>query len=372
MAKKAPYGKLNLIQDQLNAAVLAFLSTKDGSYTLEDIKLINGSRNRLNFTYLEKDYIIDFHYNNDGTTTIDLTPGGQDPLKTEMAEFIKDSHICTVEEIKGFKNPWFTFEGIDYEDFIEVVSLIKEEDGISETCHKTDDIREIWIIESNKKEKVTITFFKTSTKVMVQGKPLSLFSNVYTSLIMLLDVEKVPEIMNQHLTVAKKVSKEAIVSELEYYLPNCSDKIQPMMKPLCYQSIFNLKIHDEMFDYGFLSFPAFKLLEGHLRYIMDDKSIPLDNNKFSMFTKIKDPTNPKNELRVIHPDHNSKFTIKQKKAVNKAYTYYANQRNNMIHWGDIANKPIKGKSSIKIYDRLDEVHGIILDVLGMINSYYII
>ena len=371
MAKKAPYGKLHIIQDQLDAAVLAFFSTKDGAYTLDDIKLINGSRNRLEFTYLEKNYTIDFHYNNDGTTTIDLTPGGQDPLKTEMAEFIKDSHICTVEEIKGFKNPWFTFKDINYEDFIEVVSLMKDEDGVSETCHRTDDIREIWTLESDKKEKVTITFFKTSNKAMVQGKPLSLFSKLYTSLIMLLDIEKVPEIMNQHLTVAKQISKKEIVLELEYYLPNCFDQIHQMMRPLCYQSIFNLKIHDEMFDYGFLSFPAFKLLEGHLKYIMDDKSIPLNNDRFSMFTKIKDPNNSGNELRVIHPDHNSKFTVKQKQAVNRAYTFYANQRNNMMHWGDIANKPIKGKSSIKIYDRIDEVHGIIIDVLSIINSYYI-
>ena len=35
MAKKAPYGKLHLIQDQLDAAVLAFFSTKDGAYTLD-------------------------------------------------------------------------------------------------------------------------------------------------------------------------------------------------------------------------------------------------------------------------------------------------------------------------------------------------
>ncbi|MEM5686731.1 hypothetical protein AAHB49_08345 [Bacillus cereus] len=40
-----------------------------------------------------------------------------------------------------------------------------------------------------------------------------------------------------------------------------------------------------MFEYGFLTFPALKALEGHLKYVMKENSIPLIEKRFSMFTK---------------------------------------------------------------------------------------
>ncbi|SDQ64278.1 type II toxin-antitoxin system RnlA family toxin (plasmid) [Carnobacterium viridans] len=365
MAKKPLYGKLNIVQDQIEVAIVAFFSEKTGEYSIENLNPITESRNRIEFTYLDELYKVDFHFNNDGTTTIDLSPGGPDPIKTELANYIKTSSICTIDKISNFDNPWFVFEDFNYDDFIAVISLIKEQDNVKESEYKKTDIAEIWSLKSTPGEKVNVSFFKKNKKAVIQGKPLTLFSDIYTSLISLMDIENVPAIMNQQTYVAEKVTKKSIEAELENYLPNCSDKISSKVRILCYQSIFNLKIHDEMFDYGFLSFPSLKLLEGHLKYIMKDKSIQLKDGNFSMF--IKDPL--ERQKYILHPEYDSYFTAKQKNAVNNAYTFYNIHRHSIFHWGNI-DSPIKGRDTTIVHDRPDTAHGIINNALDIVNSYY--
>ena len=291
MVKKAPYTKLNIDQDQIETAVAAFFSEQPNEYIIGDLKLLNGSRYRLEFTYLKNNYAIDFHFNNDGTTTINCSSGKSDPIKSELAEYIKNSPICTMDKISNFENPWFVFEDFDYNDFLVVLSLIKEKEGVSQTKYKKINGGELWTLKSQKGEQITINLYKKNKKAVVQGKPLALFSEVYTSLISLVDVETIPEIMNQRSYIAEEVTKESIEKELDFYLPDSSDRLSTKVKILCCQSIFNLKIHNEMFDYSFLTFPALKLLEGHLKYIMKEKSIPLEDNNFSMFVRIS--TKPK-------------------------------------------------------------------------------
>ena len=203
-------------------------------------------------------------------------------------------------------------------------------------------------------------------KAVVQGKPLALFSEVYTSLISLVDVETIPEIMNQRSYIAEEVTKESIEKELDFYLPDSSDRLSTKVKILCCQSIFNLKIHNEMFDYSFLTFPALKLLEGHLKYIMKEKSIPLEDNNFSMFVRIS--TKPKKY--VLNSNFTSLFTQKQKNSVEKAYTFYNIHRHTIFHWGQV-DGDIVGRDNTIIHDRTDEVHGIITNSLDIVNSYYL-
>ncbi|WP_075620397.1 RNase LS family HEPN domain-containing protein [Paenisporosarcina indica] len=364
MVTKPKYGQLNLFQDQIETTVIAFFSAKEEEYRCYELRHMNGTRNRIEFTYGGINHKIDFHFNKDGSTTIDLTPGGTNAIKEELANFILNSPICQDKEISGLDKPWFTFENVKYEDFNVVLDLIKAIDGVFEESKKIIPGGEQWILHSTTGERVTISYFFKRQKAMVQGKPLKLFSETYTYLMTLIDVEEIPKIMNQQLNVATGITKESIKEELTLYLPDAADKLNDKIKRLSYQAIMNLKVNDEMFDYSFLAFPALRLLEGHLKYIMKEKQIELEKGKFSMFTC----TETGNKRYILHPEFDYKFTSNQKEYVEKAYNFFKNNRHSLFHWGNIDN-PL-GQDRTRMVERLDEATGYITDVFMIVNNYY--
>ncbi len=363
MATKTKYGQLNLFQDQIETTIIAFFSEKEEEYSCKELVHINGPRNRVEFIYGGVNHKIDFHFNKDGTTTIDLTPGGRNAIKEELADFIVNSPICQDKKISSLDKPWFVFEPIKFDDFNVVLDLVKAIDGVIEESKKIISGGEQWVLNSVTGERITISYFSKSQKAMVQGKPLKLFTETYTYLMTLIDVEEIPKIMNQQLNIANGITKESIIKELTVYLPDASDKMPSKIKSLCCQAIMNLKVTDEMFDYAFLAFPALRLLEGHLKYIMKEKQIILEDGKFSMFKLM-----PNQRRYTLQHDFESKFTPNQKRSVENAYNYFKNNRHTLFHWGDITD-PL-GRDRTRMVERLDEATGYITDVFDIVNNYY--
>lgn len=364
MVTKPKYGQLNLFQDQIETTIIAFFSEKEEEYSCNELVHISGPRNRVEFIYGGVNHKIDFHFNKDGSTTIDLTPGGRNAIKEELADFIMNSPICQDKKISSLEKPWFVFESIKYEDFNVVLDLIKAIDGVTEESKKVISGGEQWVLNSVTGERVTISYFVKSQKAMVQGKPLKLFTETYTYLMTLIDVEEIPKIMNQQLNIATGITKESIIKELTLYLPDASDKMPSKIKRLSYQAIMNLKVTDEMFDYAFLAFPALRLLEGHLKYIMKEKEVKLEDGKFSMFTCVEEGK----KRYILQPEFDCEFTSNQKIYVEKAYNFFKNNRHSLFHWGDITD-PL-GRDRTRMVDRLDEATGYITDVFDIVNNYY--
>ncbi|MFC0190495.1 type II toxin-antitoxin system RnlA family toxin [Fictibacillus aquaticus] len=366
MRTKTKYGQLHLYRDQIETTVIAFLSSKEEEFTCSELNNVNGNRHRIEFTYGFDANKVDFHYNMDGTTTIDLTPGGVNEIKEEMAEFIKNSSICQEKEISGFDKPFFVFKNVEYEDFTTVLNLVKELDGVSENSNRVVPGGNQWVLKSSvNNETVTISYFLKTKKAMVQGKPLKLFTETYTYLLNLMDVEEIPKIMNQQLSIAHNITKETIVNELDIYLPDAIEKISEKLKRLSYQALMNLKVNDDMFDYAFLAYPSFRLIEGHLKYVMHEKTIPLESGNFSMFTKLI----PGHLSRyTLQPTYDVKFTSQQKKSVEDAYNFYKYNRNPLFHW-DCLDGPLKVDRT-RMIERLDEAQGYIQDVFSIMNDYY--
>lgn len=363
MAKKPKYGGLNLLQDQIETTVIAFLAEKEES-NCGELKHISGTRYRIEFTCAGITHKVDFHFNQNGTTTIDLTSGGSNGIKEELAEFIVNSPICQHKEISQFENPWFVFEKVKYEDFTVVLDLIKSVDGVTQQSYKNISGGEQWVLQSVTGEKVTISYFVKRQKAMVQGKPLKLFTETYTYLMTLIEVEEIPKVMNQQLSITTDITKESIKKELEFYIPDALEQLPEKIKCLCCQSIMNLKVTDEMFDYAFLAFPALRLLEGHLKYIMREKQVQLIDGKFSMFTL----TTEGNKKYILQREFEGKFTSQQKDYIERAYNFFKNNRHSLFHWGDITG-PLK-LDRTRMVERLDDATGYITDVLQIVNNYY--
>lgn len=368
MPKKESYKRLYINRDQIEAAIIDFFSNKnDGNtdYKISKLKHLNGVRHRMEFIYIDDQLMIDFLFNNDGTTTIVHSVGKPNSIKVELADYIKYSPICTIEKINGMDEPWFVFDDYKHDDFFTALAIAKENKGVS--VKKSTEINggKQWVLKSKTGEEVTISFYKKNSKAVIQGKPLPLFNEIYITLITLLNVEEVPKIMNQQIKIAEKVTYESIEKELEFYLPNSFNNLSDKMRILSYQSIFNLKITDDMFDYTFLTFPSLKLLEGHLKYIMKNKCIPLEDDKFSMFRRIS--RNP--DKFILHPDFHPSFKDSEKNSVEHAYTFYNIHRHSIFHWANI-DGPIANKDSTIVHQRADEAHGIIINSLEIIDTYY--
>ena len=366
MATKSKYGQLNIDREQLYTTLIAFFIEKGEEYSCTEIIHVSGPRNRFEYKFNTVSEKIDFHFNRDGSTTIDLSPGGISELKEEVAEFIYNSPICQNKEISKLSNPWFVFDNIATEEFEVIIGLLEEIEGVEKSEKKIISGGELVEINSSSGEKIKISYFTKNRKLMVQGRPLKLFSEAYTFTMTLIDTEQIPDIMSQQLNVKTEVTSDSIEKELMTYLSNLElDTFPVKMKKLSYQAIMNLKIQLEMFDYAFLAFPSLRLIEGHLKYIMKNKRIRLESDKFSMFTCVG-TTN--NRTYVLQTEYNNLFTLNEKNYVERAYNYYKNNRHSLFHWGNL-DTPLNVDRT-RMINRLDEAHGCIYDVFEVINGYY--
>ncbi|WP_169910810.1 type II toxin-antitoxin system RnlA family toxin [Evansella clarkii] len=359
---KSTYGRLNILRDKINEAVSYFILGREEECDFKEIRHISGIRYRIDYVINGEDNKIDFHYNNDGTTTIDPNPGKRDEFKIELADFLKESPICTHSNISKFEKPYFVFKDISFDDITTVIELVLEGKGIK-LNHKDENARWTkWFLDGDFNETVVVSYFHKSQKLMVQGKPLKLFAEVYTLVMALLEVEEMPKVMEQNFSVGEKITKDEIKESLENFLPNSHGKLDEKMKKVLYQSIYNLRLQADMFDYTFLTFPSLRVLEGHLRYRMKEKNIPLEEGKFSMFCKSH------NGKYVLQSAYQAYFTDQQRESVQDSYNFLNKNRNSLFHWNNLEG-PLNIDRT-KVIDNISDARGIILNVFDIIDNYY--
>ncbi|MGN4616098.1 RNase LS family HEPN domain-containing protein [Bacillus cereus group sp. MYBK71-2] len=359
-----PYLRLNLLRGKLDDAIEDFFVSRDEECTYGKVEQCNGDRYRLRYTVNGSKEILDFRFNKDETTSLDLTSGGKSSFKEELAISLKSSPICTNEEIRGFKKPYFVVKGIRLEDVEASLSLIGDDANVSLAipCDITGGKR--WIISNEEGQRVTVSYFFKSEKSLIQGKPLKLFNEVYTTLMLLLEIEDMPRVMEENLAMetSSDISKEKIEGSLDQYIPDAKPHLNNKLQKMLCQSIFNLRVDMDMFEYGFLTFPALKALEGHLKYVMKENSIPLIEKRFSMFTK------EGSSKYILHGDYQAGLDAKKINAINDAYTFYNKNRNSIFHWAEVDTAIPLDRT--RLIDNIAEARSIILNVFEIVNNYY--
>ncbi|WP_461611933.1 type II toxin-antitoxin system RnlA family toxin [Cytobacillus kochii] len=359
---KSPYLRLNIIREKLDDAIEDFFLLRDEVCTYDKIYKVNGDRHRLKFTVNGKDELLDFRFNQDGSTSIDLSAGGKSDFKVELADNLRVSPICTYEGIREFKSPYFVFENMKQDDVETTLEIILDNESVF--LEKKLEVAggNRWVLKSKEGESVTASYYFKSKKTMIQGKPLKLFSEVYTSLMMLLDIEEMPKVMEQNLEISTEMQKEEVIEALKIHIPDAFPHINSKLKKLLYQCVFNLRIQMEMFEYSFLAFPALKSLEGHLKYIMKENSISLIDKKFSMFDK------EGNGKYVLRSEFEKDFSPSQLAAISDAYTFYQRNRHSIFHWAEVDGAIPLDRT--RMIDNITEAHSIIMNVFGIMNNYY--
>ena len=358
------YLRLNLLRDKLDEAIEDFFCTREEECTYESIRQCNGDRYRLEYIVDGSSEKLDFRFNKDETTSLDLTPGGKTAFKEELANSISNSSICNYEAIKGFEKPYFVIEGIEVDDVETVLRIITSDDNVSLQNPVNITGGKRWIISNQEKQRVTVSYYVKTNKTLIQGKPLKLFNEVYTALILLLDINDMPKVMEENLAIKTEshLTKKDIEESLEHYIPDAKPHLNSKLQKMLCQSIFNLNINVEMFEYSFLTFPALKALEGHLKHIMKENSIPLIDKKFSMFEKVRFG---KYELS---DENKVGLNNQQINAINDGYNFYNINRHSIFHWAEVDLEiPM---DSTRIIDNIAEARSIIINVFEIVNKYY--
>lgn len=362
-----PYLRLNIFRDKLNDAIADYFMSSGYKCTFEEeLEQKGGDRYRLHYTVDDTEGFLDFRFNQDGTTSIDLSAGGKTEFKEKLADSIKKSSICTEPAIVGFDKSHFVFNDINIQDFEAILTIILKDQKLENPKPVEMDIGKRWVIKGNFGEVLTVTFFYKNRKVMLQGRPLKLFMEFYTYLMTLFDPEQIPKIFESNkIIIETQMKKDDIKEELQLYLPHSIDHIHKKLKKMLYQALYNLKITGDMFECSHLAFPALKALEGHLKHIMYNRNIPLTDGRFKMFKKGEN-----DKYTLYDPDHIAKFTLSQLKAINDAYHFYNVNRHSLFHWDELDPGIPVIIDTTRMIERPEEAFGIIKNVFKIIDSYY--
>ncbi|MCD8119183.1 MAG: type II toxin-antitoxin system RnlA family toxin [Lachnospiraceae bacterium] len=246
---------------------------------------------------------------------------------------------------------------------LAIIELIKEQ-YISDLTETTLEIAHgiSYRLSLGKKDKICITHYDNN-KLMVQGKPQTLFSTITSYITELVDIEEIPRIFNQ--TYSLNIDKKNVLDEYQYYLPNSYGKFNPKMERVLHQAVYNLNISGDMFDGTFLAQPAMRVLEGHLKQIVINLNIAPDNryikqNGFDFFS-----FNGANYQ--LNANFTGKATQKEIAYLEKCYTFYHNNRHVLEHWDD----PTAPLDSTRLIN-CSQAKDLIKRTLKIIDEFYAI
>ncbi|GAB1539943.1 hypothetical protein NUACC21_26120 [Scytonema sp. NUACC21] len=328
---------LNLDRTRLKECIEEFWvinNTQGGQYSVETT-----SRHRAKYTKDSCDIMVDFLFNQNGTTTIQTNIGRYRDKGEELALYLKDKLVHDDR-----KSIWVTVKNINQDAFellIEFLQELKNEDSdvteVSVVKNSEDQTKKTMRATSKYNDSLTLTHYRTTNKLLIQGKPLygyyqvSYFLSQYTDLNGFLEIvykgEESPNTIN--------VDKSTIEAELKNSLPNAYSSLgEGILKML--RTSYTLKdISIPLPDYSCYVFPALRALEGVMRKFLYNEGyfIEYNNNSFSgIFRK---------ELGtkfVVTNDFKVKIgNDKICNALEHCYNYFVDQRHTLFHANDFTD-----------------------------------
>lgn len=316
--------------------------------------------------YTENDsFYIDMHYKKNETTTIDLSGGKQSTLRNSLSEYIRDYCCIKVQESN---ESWFTVRNIDNKDFEPLIALLKESKYYDneEITNDSDNTYTIKIF-GHFGEKLTIHYYKHKGTVLLQGKPLLLFSDARSYLCTLLDEENVTKTLNVNYKVS--ISLKHIENLAERYYPNSlkkikSNKVVNSFKQAVYYYELCNDGNFEMFNYTSCVFDAYRALEGVMRQFFYE--IELDMQDFHILN-----TNGEIEEYVLTPIKKKYIDHVPVTEFLKCFYNLYQKRNAFFHikkMNEFTYK--KGNDLSPIIASKSEAQEHIKDVLSLIENFY--
>ena len=173
------YTKLLINRELIDIHIGEYFIENGGEYEIEGPKVLNEGigQNRYTLKIEGKEAMLDFFFrNSDGTTTI--KPTGNEFSKeigTKIADHIVEANNCC-----NIKKGVVTLENITQNQFDELKNYLASIEGVevlAEDNH-ANGCGQLWKIKSQIGDKITLTYYKKSGKLVSQGYMFKLFLEV--------------------------------------------------------------------------------------------------------------------------------------------------------------------------------------------------
>jgi len=319
--------------------------------TFEASELVKtGNQYRCQIVADEKNAILDFYFNGDGSTTI--SPTGTNTDISLMIKTILEERCTYSNDIDGktysFKKLPTEWSGklIQY-----LTSLVKDAPAFSKV--ETQPIHEVYKFTSSIGDTLVINIYTNGT-ITLQGKPAYLYSEAisFLSYCESVSVDDIVDTINNLHNV--DVKTEDVRSEMAVLLPRSYRNLDEMVLKLLSPSISLRKIKMPLEDYSCYAFPALRALEGYIKYLFGMKSIVIGHTFYRIFD---------NGVLVADIASSLNDTVFQQE-VERLYNYLVNNRHVIFHTEQV----LIGTTILEDKQEADEI---VNSVLNLIETSYI-
>lgn len=360
------FKELNLDQTRLQKCVEEFWLIKDaqgGKYSME-----SKCRHRVKYTQDGCDIMVDFLFVQNGTTTIQTKVGKHHDKGEQLALYLKNKLVsdCRKSIIVTVRN----IKKDDFDLLIEFLQELKNEDSdvaeISVIISSEDTTKKIIKATSKYNDSLTVTHYRTTNTLLVQGKPLYSYSQVSYFLSQYTDLNGFLEIIYKGEESPNNidVDESTIEAELKSLLPNAYSSLGEGILTMLRTSYTLKNISIPLPDYSCYVFPALRALEGVMRKLLFNEgySIEANNNSFGeVFFK-----DSSSRRFLVTPNFKVQFgNNKICNALEHCYNYFVQQRHTLFHANDFTD-------SSRFIASKEQANQIIEKVVKTIDTAYTI
>lgn len=267
-----------------------------------------------------KEMILQFHFLNDGRTTINYKVGKNQESSRSLAEYIKDKALVDPRH-----NIYLSFKNFGEQSLKELMEYLSLVPGIKLIEDKQiPSGQRIIKFVGEQKDEVTFVYHVNST-LQLQGRPVTLYCQVIAFLSEYLSLGDIIESQSKFIPVPIKIAD--IEYELDSRMPLAHKKLDPTTRKMIGTSIAFTKIDIKLPDYTAFVFPVLRSLEGQLKSLFFGKGISiLDRDGFGPYF---DRNGRKYHLK---PGvQKSIGCSKTCSAIEDSYNYYTNHRHSLFH-----------------------------------------
>ena len=341
------YKNLRLNQEEIIDSVKSFFDSKSEleakvADIFEEINSKNG-QNRCIVNTNQGEFFLDVFFKKDGKTTL-MSNGGDSKfliLKEKLCDYIVENCKNNANQASS-QLPWFTAKNLINEDVETVISLIEDSEYCKEELsHSKNNGYPAWKFRGVQGESLTITYYNKNNngngKLLLQGKPELLFLESIEILTQLFDTNEIETKFNDSGFFESQIDESIIQNDILSIMPNAFDKLpSDQLKKTVKQALIFKNFKSNFEDYTVYTFPAYRALEGHYRFILSECNIEYNGTAISIW---EDSIRDANYPRILKEDNNNaviqKFGAKSedfKKYLTDVNSIIKDERNKYFHW----------------------------------------
>ncbi len=263
-------------------------------------------------------------------------------------EALRDKKVIPVHGENWFVLPYFKES-----DFQAVAELIHEEFPDIEIVKEDNNPARLIYRFKMGKYKVAATLYRANNrKLLIQGENSTLFQIMITIINELVEDIHIETVLSSayRMNVEEDKVDETFNKLCPCFPADYPDNIKRLLK----QAIANLFYFVKSDDYSQYTSPAFRALEGHIKYLITSAG-GTAKRFFNMFNK-------NNSGEYVYTGN---LIDKSKEpAIVKCYSYYCAERHTAFHYGDI----LGATDSTRIIETKEEVDEIIKKCITLISE----